>query len=759
MARGFRPWWPGLAALLLCCWMQAAGAAALAVRGGQDWPVDVLPYARVLEDPSGRLGVAQVAAMADRFAAATPRGLQPGLTRSAWWMALTVSNAGARPVALRLGMGTPRLQYAEFHLLQQGRWTALRAGAGVPQAGQRWRVPALPFVLAPGEQVRIFVRLAGGIAIQAQPRLYSAAAFESAIERATALDGILLGGLVALAAYSLLLCMARPSPMFLFQTLACALYCLYQFADRGYARIYLWPGAADWGMRSARVFAALCAASLLGYAVALAHSQRQRLPGTPWLLLLALAMVAAAGYAMWGDPIRSSRVAAYGTLAALAGLAVAAGVLARTRSRLARFGLLAMLFVLPAVALRLAQLEGLAPYGIAPTSSSVALAGLAAVLGLSAAWALSVRNGRLAAQSSLDAWQAQDQTRLRSEVERQTIALHRALSDAEEANREQRRVLAYVGHDLRAPLAAIIGYTRALGQSLPATCRRQLRAIARSAQYQLALIDELLEFAQGTERQRLALRPQPVRLAALLDDIAQYATALASQHGNRFLFEPAPDLPQIVVADALRLQQVLLNLLSNAAKFTAGGSIALRARAEADTGKASGWRLHFEVADTGVGMDAEGQARIFDAFSQLRPAGGGVGLGLFIARRIVQAMGGRMEVDSAPGRGSVFRFDIHAAAAGPDTPAPAGAPAAASSFLFDYAPTPRPADLPGAGFLSAGERGELLRYAEGGRLTDIERWVVRTAPRYSAWPEFFEAVANALDELDLQSIQVLARRV
>src|SRR5690606_19378311 len=133
------------------------------------------------------------------------------------------------------------------------------------------------------------------------------------------------------------------------------------------------------------------------------------------------------------------------------------------------------------------------------------------------------------------------------------------------------------------------------------------------------------------------------------------------QQGNRFVLEARTELPVQVRLDTRRLQQVLLNLLSNAAKFTRGGRISLVAEArQAD----QDWLLRFAVTDTGLGISLPQQTTVFEAFRQIQSAYGGVGLGLFIAQRIIEGMGGTLHVQSEPGQGSTFSFEIPAALVG-----------------------------------------------------------------------------------------------
>jgi signal transduction histidine kinase len=375
-----------------------------------------------------------------------------------------------------------------------------------------------------------------------------------------------------------------------------------------------------------------------------------------------------------------------------------------------------------------------------------------------AAWTQHLSRQQLAAQRTLVHWQADEQLRLHEEVARKTHALNAALEQAEHHAREQTRLMAYISHDLRAPLATIIGNVRLLrDQGLPPTER--LQSIERSATYQLALIDDLLDHAKG-ELLPFSFEPRPVRLRALIDDVAQYADTLAQRQHNGFELTVTGALPIAVYLDSKRFQQLLLNLLSNAARFTRDGRIGMRVEAKP---RADSWRLKFEVWDSGVGIGKEDQARIARAFAQGAPSADGNGLGLAIARRIVQHMGGRLLLESHRGLGTRVRFSVIVrdapkellpVPAKPQPPRPAlPVPANGPGHKARRAPVPAIAPLPAA------MRDELEMFARDGRWSDLHEWADRLAAeahdaRHAA---LIDAVRHALDMLDFEHIRLLAR--
>ncbi len=231
---------------------------------------------------------------------------------------------------------------------------------------------------------------------------------------------------------------------------------------------------------------------------------------------------------------------------------------------------------------------------------------------------------------------------------------------AEAANRAKGVFLANMSHELRTPLNAILGYSRLMraDASVLAEQRGMLDIINRSGEHLLNLINSVLDMAK-IEAGRVVLEVAPFDLRATVHDIAELMRQRAEAKGLRLELELAADLPAVFQADEVKLRQVLINLVGNAIKFTAQGSVTLRLR-HGPGDRPSCCRLVIEVADTGAGIAAKDQPHIFEPFIQLgeKAHQKGTGLGLTIARQFVELMGGTIGVESAPGRGSTFRVEL-----------------------------------------------------------------------------------------------------
>jgi GAF domain-containing protein len=225
-----------------------------------------------------------------------------------------------------------------------------------------------------------------------------------------------------------------------------------------------------------------------------------------------------------------------------------------------------------------------------------------------------------------------------------------------EASERKSQFLASMSHELRTPLNAIIGLTEMMVTNAARfgteKALEPLRRVNAAGTHLLSLINEVLDLSK-IEAGKLELNLEPVNLAKLIDEVIGTAGQLAEKNQNRLVVEAQEDVGALT-ADSMRLKQILLNLLSNACKFTKEGEVALRVRKVAD---GRDW-VELAVADTGIGLTAEQQAKLFQDFTQADSLTarryGGTGLGLALSRKLARMMGGDVTVASEPGKGSVF---------------------------------------------------------------------------------------------------------
>ena len=248
--------------------------------------------------------------------------------------------------------------------------------------------------------------------------------------------------------------------------------------------------------------------------------------------------------------------------------------------------------------------------------------------------------------------------RAEEDLRRHAADLQDARDAAERANRAKGTFLANVSHEIRTPLNAVIGTAELLRDTeLTEVQHDHLDAIRESAEALLDIINDILDFSK-IEAGRLQSEQQPFRLRDRLDSLVKSLAPRLHGKSVALATDVAGDAPDTLVGDVRLLRQVLSNLLSNAIKFTARGAIELRVRLQETTGDAV--TLRFEVADTGIGIPADKQRVIFEEFVQADASTtrryGGTGLGLAIASRLVDALDGRIGLESEPGAGSTFHF-------------------------------------------------------------------------------------------------------
>jgi two-component system sensor histidine kinase/response regulator len=282
-------------------------------------------------------------------------------------------------------------------------------------------------------------------------------------------------------------------------------------------------------------------------------------------------------------------------------------------------------------------------------------------LGLKKTWGIAEREAKLSITNRDLEAQIAERHKAEAEVRRVYDDLAAAHEEALAASQVKSQFLANMSHELRTPLNAILGYSELL--KLSAAKRNETRDVAdldrihKSGTHLLALINDILDISK-IEAGKMTLEMQDCAIGSILDDVRETIRPLALQNKNEFEMRVDHDIG-LLRADAIRLKQCLLNILSNACKFTRSGRVVFTVTREASGADEA---VRFEVADTGVGLSEEQIGKLFQPFTQADSSTtrkfGGTGLGLAITKKLVEAMGGGISVTSRVGAGSTFTIEM-----------------------------------------------------------------------------------------------------
>ena len=684
----------------------------------QSEPYTLGTYLNLLEDPSGHLELADVRTpeISARFRPADEPAPNLGFTSSALWARLKIESALASRTTYYLEISYPLLDRITVFIDDKEILTRYDTGDRMPFASRLLdtRMFVFPLELEPGRPRTLYLRFQTESAMNLASLLLSPRQFSERISADYSILSLYYGVLLMLIVYNLYHYLRLRDINALHYVIFIGNYIGFQLALNGISFQFFWPENSWWANANLPFF--ICTTCLSG--ALFTRSILNTAHYTPHIhrLLGALLWISGIGAALaLLGPYHWAIKYAVGLVFTLVVFVVAGIRISLMGFRPARYYTLAWSLSLTGMIVFSLKTYGLLPTNFFTTwSTQIGSAWDAIVL----AFAISdrfylIEDEKRQLQATAQAALAESNRKLNSLNEELESRVAAGLKDlrasnrqlrteaevrriaerkADAANRAKSEFLANMSHEIRTPMNAIIGFANLLGRSrLGRDQQNYLDKIEQASRALLGIIKDILDFSK-IEAGRLDLEPAPFRVKDLLDEARNLIELGASQKGLKLEIEhDVPDDCRLI-GDQSRLSQVLINLLSNAVKFTNSGSVRLRVHyqqegtapepdADLDSDRRSGSRsdqtlehnpesnddrdpinLHFSVEDTGVGIVAEQQARLFQPFTQadssITRRFGGTGLGLSISQRLVRQMGGRIQVASSPAGGSRFYFTL-----------------------------------------------------------------------------------------------------
>ncbi|MCG8315798.1 MAG: ATP-binding protein [Pseudomonadales bacterium] len=571
-----------------------------------------------------------------------------GFTSSAYWLTTTVSNSSKNTKRVLIDLAYPKVSTVQLYWVSLSSGDArivsehiIKATDPVRKRMISHRHPVFPVELKPGEIRTLYLRLENKFALAIPIKLWEEDSFSRNDKQYMLFQGCYFGCMFAMLIYNFFIFFTTRDQSFLYYVLFVASLIFFSVVDRGFGGEYLWNNNEDLNYRFYVAFIAVAISlatafgrvylSVREYSVQLSKSLRvSELVGWSlaiWALIapsfnLILAMVITMG-------IAGSLVIASAFYVLKQGLDIA------------KFYLLAWLVIIIGGFTHIAGNFGIIPFSTL-TEHMLQISNIVEAMLLS--FGLGFRINLLKSET--------ESANILALQERQNTQKEKELNDAKS------QFFATMSHEFRTPLTAILGYSE-LAQAHDVSSidkDKHIKTIHQSAQHMLRLINDILDLSK-IEAQKLELESMLVDVVGLCNDVESFTRVLATQKNIGFETQYVFPLPGKINTDPTRLKQILVNLCSNAIKFTDQGGVILRVHCEL-----SKETVFFTIIDTGVGIRKEQQEKLFAAFSQADSSTsrhfGGTGLGLYLSKVIANQLGGDITIESEYGKGSTFTLSL-----------------------------------------------------------------------------------------------------
>ncbi|MEY4137880.1 MAG: hypothetical protein RLZZ371_62, partial [Pseudomonadota bacterium] len=567
-----------------------------------------------------------------------------GFDPRAFWMHVIVTNASDHPNDRLLTIGHPRLQAVTLFELRDGKLVSRRdSGINVPLANKPLPMtrPAFDLHFGPGEHKNLWLRVASESPINLDTELWSPREGLLVEQKLQFFETLALGLMLLCMLYSFWAFMIQRERLMLYFGLFMLSELIVELSRFGLMQLYLWPADQAFDLRIVAIAVACALVSFTLVLRTLLHPI-QRFPVLYGIYLITIGCgLAGVGWSLLVD----YRIGAqWWTMTLLPAILSVVGLsVSAHRQQQASAKILLQSFSV------LLLIEFLRVFTALGLIESIAIDLLATP------WAIALATSFILVN-----------------MIRSSADIQAALKKTQSESNARLHFMSQMSHELRSPLTTMLGHVKLMRhESMTQPVHIGLQAIWRDAMQLLAMIDDILDYARGSLGYK-GLHPLPRTWGQLMEHIKQSADILTQTNNNHLMWSEHGAKETALLVDERRLQQVLNNLLTNAARYTHRGEIRLSCNLQQIriTDLTPNWRLSFSVTDSGEGIALEDQKRIFEPFQRGSKAHlsshKGMGMGLAIASQLVHSMGGEMSLSSQPGQGSCFSFHVVCAQAVPE---------------------------------------------------------------------------------------------